>query len=43
MNCDYLLVHNNKKLYVELAGMLCSNSSEQAFNNNTIIKRNDLE
>ena len=43
MNCDYLLVHNNKKLYVELAGMLCSNSSEQAFYNNTIIKRNDLE
>jgi len=38
MNCDYLLVKDNHKLYIELAGMLAGKSDSEAFLNDIIIE-----
>lgn len=43
MNCDYLLIFNNKKVYIELAGILGNKQHQEAYRNNTPIKSKSKE
>ncbi len=43
MNCDYLLILNNHKVYIELAGILGNKGHQEAYRNNTPIKSKSKE
>lgn len=43
MNCDYLIVFNNKKVYIELAGILGNKGHQEAYRNNIPIKSKSKE
>ena len=43
MNCDYLIIFNNKKVYIELAGILGNKGHQEAYRNNTPIKSKSKE
>ena len=43
MNCDYLIILNNKKVYIELAGILGNKGHQEAYRNNTTIKSKSKE
>lgn len=43
MNCDYLLILNNKKVYIELAGILGNKAHQDAYRNNIPIKSKSKE
>ena len=43
MNCDYLIIFNNKKVYIELAGRLGNKGHQEAYRNNTPIKSKSKE
>lgn len=43
MNCDYLLILNNKKVYIELAGILGNKGHQDAYRNNIPIKSKSKE
>lgn len=43
MNCDYLIILNGKKIYIELAGILGNKSHQEAYRNNTPIKSKSKE
>lgn len=43
MNCDYLLIFNNKKVYIELAGILGNKQQQEAYRMNIPIKSKSKE
>lgn len=43
MNCDYLLILNGHKIYIELAGILGNSTYQEAYRNNTPIKSKSKE
>lgn len=43
MNCDYLIVLNSKKVYIELAGILGNKGHQDAYRNNIPIKSKSKE
>lgn len=43
MNCDYLLILNNHKVYIELAGILGNKGHQEAYRNNTPINSKSKE
>lgn len=43
MNCDYLIILNNKKVYIELAGILGNKSHQEAYRNNIPINSKSKE
>lgn len=43
MNCDYLIILNGKKIYIELAGILGNKSYQEAYRKNTPIKSKSKE
>ncbi|MBS5370580.1 MAG: hypothetical protein KHY19_14075 [Coprobacillus cateniformis] len=43
MNCDYLLILNNHKIYIELAGILGNKNHQEAYRNNIHINSKSKE
>lgn len=43
MNCDYLIIFGNKKVYIELAGILGNKEHQEAYRNNFVINSKSKE